>query len=136
MRSPEARGPVPELRRYARQTRATPVVLETRDGWLRLPLIDLSPGGAKVRLTDPLKEGAPGRLYFLAPHWRPRAIEVIVWRMDLDGAVLLFTGVSITPPAASRDVPPPDSWLWTWEARAPSGEGKRGSLSRASAGRA
>jgi len=45
---------VPELRRYSRQTRATPVVLETRDGWLRLPLIDLSPGGAKVRLTEPL----------------------------------------------------------------------------------
>lgn len=128
MRPPEARGPVPELRRYSRQTRATPVVLETRDGWLRLPLIDLSPGGAKVRLTEPLKEGAPGRLYFLAPHWRPRAIEVIVWRMDLDGAVLLFTGVSITSPAASRDVPPPDSWLWIWETRAPSGEGKRGSL--------
>ena len=119
---------MPELRRYSRQTRATPVVLETRDGWLRLPLIDLSPGGAKVRLTEPLKEGAPGRLYLLAPHWRPRAIEVIVWRMDLDGAVLLFTGTSITPPAALRDVPPPDSWLWTWEARAPSGEGKRGSL--------
>jgi hypothetical protein len=119
---------VPELRRYSRQTRATPVVLETRDGWLRLPLIDLSPGGAKVRLTEPLKEGAPGRLYFLPPHWRPRAVEVIVWRMDLDGAVLLFTGASITPPAALRDVPPPDSWLWTWEARAPSREGKRGNF--------
>ena len=62
--------------------------------------------------------------------------EVIVWRMDLDGAVLLFTGASITPPAALRDLPPPDSWLWTWEARAPSGEGKRGSLYRAYAGRA
>jgi hypothetical protein len=36
--------------------------------------------------------------------------EVIVWRMDLDGAVLLFTGASITPPAALRDLPPPDSW--------------------------
>jgi hypothetical protein len=126
MRSQEAGGRVSELRRYSRQTRATPVVLETRGGWLRLPLIDLSPGGAKVRLTEPLKEGAPGRLYFLPPHWRPRAIEVIVWRIDLDGVVLLFTGASIIPPAARWDVRPPDSWLWTWKARAASGEGRRG----------
>ena len=126
MRSQKATARVSELRRYSRQMCATPVVLETRDGWLRLPLIDLSPGGAKVRLTEPFKEGAPGRLYFLPPHWRPRAIEVIVWRIDLDGVVLLFTEASITPPAALRDIRPPDSWLWTWEARAPSGERKRG----------
>jgi hypothetical protein len=119
---------VSELRRYSRQMRAAPVVLETRDGWLRLPLNDLSPGGAKVRLTEPLKEGTPGRLYFLPPRWRSRMIEVIVWRIDLDGIVLLFTGASIAPPAAVRDVRPPDSWLWTWEARAASGEGKRSSF--------
>lgn len=120
MRSREASNRASESRRYSRQVGALPVVLETRDGWLRLPLIDLSPGGAKVRLSEPLKQGTKGRLYFLPPHWRPRAVEAIVWRVDLDGVVLLFTGASITPPSAADDVRPPDSWLWTWKARAPS----------------
>jgi hypothetical protein len=102
-----------ELRRYSREVRPWPVVLETRDGLLRLPLIDLSPGGAKVRLTGPLKEGAKGRLYFLPPQWRPRAVEAIVWRIDVDGVVLRFNSPNIAPPPAA-----PDSWLWTWEAQA------------------
>jgi hypothetical protein len=106
-----------ELRRYARGAGLGPVVLETRDGWLRAPLIDLSPGGAKVRLTEPLKEGTKGRLYFLPPHWRSRAVEAVVWRIDLDGAVLRFTGPSITPPPATRIVRSSGSWLWTWEAQ-------------------
>lgn len=117
-----------ELRRYSRQVLTAPVVLQTRDGWFRLPLIDLSLGGAKIRFTGSLKEGTMGRLYFLPPSWRERAIEVIVWRIDPDGVVLLFTGASITQSTAGRDVRPPDSWLWTCEARAPSGKGKRGSF--------
>jgi PilZ domain-containing protein len=107
-----------ELRRYSRETGLGSVVLETRDGWSRVPLIDLSPGGAKVRLTEPLKEGTKGRLYFLPPHWRSRAIEAIVWRVDLDGMVLRFTGVSIGTPPATRTVRSPGSWLWTWEVQA------------------
>jgi PilZ domain len=123
MSSREAGGRAPgrqasELRRYSREVRPWPVVLETRDGLLRLPLIDLSPGGAKVRLTEPLKEGTKGRLYFLPPHWRPRAVEAIVWRIDLDGVVLRFNSPNIAPSPAARDVRPPDSWLWTWEAQA------------------
>jgi PilZ domain len=120
MVSREASGRASELRRYARQIGPWPVVLETRDGWLRVPVIDLSPGGAKVCLAEPLKDGTKGRLYFLPPYWRPRAVEAIVWRTDLDGIVLLFTGPSITPPLAARDGRPADSWRWTWEARAPS----------------
>lgn len=109
-----------ELRRYSREVGPRSVVLETRDGWSRLPLIDLSPGGAKVRLTEPLKEGTKGRIFFLPPHWRPRAVEAIVWRIDLDGIVLRFTGPSLAPPPAARAVRSPGSWLWTWEAYAPS----------------
>src|SRR5580700_3009117 len=101
MLSRETSRRAPELRRYAREVGQWPVVLETRDGWLRLPLIDLSPGGAKVRLTERLKEGTKGCLYFLPPHWRSRAVETIVWRSDLDGVVLRFTGASITPPPAA-----------------------------------
>jgi hypothetical protein len=110
-----------EVRRYPREVGLGPVVLETRDGWLRAPLIDLSPGGAKVRLTEPLKEGTRGRLYFLPPRWRTRTVEAIVWRVDLDSIVLRFTGVSIGTPPAAEAVRSPGTWLWTWEpsARAP-----------------
>jgi PilZ domain len=99
-----------ELRRYARQAGLGPVILETRDGLLRLPLIDLGPGGAKVRLTQPLTEGMKGHLYFLPPHWRPRAVEAIVWRIDLDGVVLRFSGPNITPPPGAGH---------SWEAHLP-----------------
>lgn len=108
-----------ELRRYSREVALGPVVLETRDGWSRLPLIDLSPGGAKVRLTKPLKEGTKGRLYFLPPHWRSRAVEAVVWRIDLDGIVLRFTGAEVGTPPAARTVRSAGSWLWTWQASAP-----------------
>jgi hypothetical protein len=53
MPSREASSRVSELRHYARCARR-PWYLKTRYGWLKLPLIDLSPGGAKVRLTEPL----------------------------------------------------------------------------------
>jgi len=89
-----------ESRRYSREVGRGPIVLETREGWLlRLPLIDLSPGGAKVRLTERLTEGTRGRVYFLPPHWHPRVVEAIVWRIDLDGIVLRFTDSIGTPPA-------------------------------------
>jgi len=93
-----------ELRRYSREAGRWPIVLETREGWLlRLPLIDLSPGGAKVRLTEHLTEGTRGRVYFLPPHWHPRMVEAIVWRIDLDGIVLRFTDASLGTPPAARD---------------------------------
>jgi hypothetical protein len=89
-----------ELRRHAREAGRWPIVLETRAGHLlRLPLIDVSPGGAKVRLTEQLTEGTRGRVYFLPPYWNPRAVEAIVWRIDLDGIVLRFMNSSFGPPA-------------------------------------
>jgi hypothetical protein len=90
------RRPATELRRHAREAGRWAVVLETREGHLlRLPLIDVSPGGAKVRLLQRLTEGARGRVYFLPPHWQPRVVEAIVWRIDLDGVVLRFTDASL-----------------------------------------
>src|SRR5260370_32617999 len=105
--------PALDLRRYAREAIPWPVVLETRDGWLRLPLIDLSPSGAKVRLSQPLKEGTGGRLYFLPPHWRPRAVETIVWRGALRGVALPFSGPASAPVPPPRCGPSPASSLWT-----------------------
>ena len=96
-----------ELRRYPREAGRSPVVLETREGWLlSLPLIDLGPGGAKVRLTERLTEGTTARVYFLPPQWHPRVVEAIVWRIDLDGIVLRFTDASITPRQLSSSPPP------------------------------
>ncbi len=98
-----ARRQVTELRRYSREVGLGPIVLETSEGWLlQLPLIDLSPGGAKVRLTERLKGGTRGRVYFLPPHWQPRAVEAIVWRIDLDGIVLRFTDSSSGTSVAER----------------------------------
>jgi hypothetical protein len=92
-----------ELRGHSREVGRWPVVLETREGWLlRLPLIDVSPSGAKVRLTERLTEGTRGRVYFLPPHWHPRAVEAIVWRVDLDGIVLRFADASLAAPPAVR----------------------------------
>jgi hypothetical protein len=93
-----------ELRRHAREAgRWRPIVLETREGHLlRLPLIDLSPGGAKVHLTERLTEGTKARVYFLPPHWYLRAVEAIVWRIELDGIVLRFTDSRLGTPPASR----------------------------------
>jgi hypothetical protein len=92
-----------ELRRDARVAGQRPLVLETLEGWLlRLPVIDLSPGGAKVRLTKRLTEGMRGRVYFLPPHYHPRAVEAIVSRIDLDGIVLRFSD--------SSHGTPPDCW--------------------------
>lgn len=89
----------PESRRHPREAGRSPIVLETDNGWLlRLPVIDLSPGGAKVRLTRRLTEGEGGRVYFLSPHWHPRVVEAVVWRIDLDGIVLRFNDVNTTPP--------------------------------------
>jgi hypothetical protein len=112
MFSDEASGRAPrrqatELRRYSREAGLGPVVLETREGWLlRLPVIDLSPGGAKVRFTERLTEGKRGRVYFLPPHWHPRMVEAVVWRIDLDGIVLRFSDASITPSQVSSHPPP------------------------------
>lgn len=92
-----------ELRRYARETGRWSIVLETREGHLLpLPVIDLSPGGAKVRFTERLTEGTRGRVYFLPPHWNPRVVEAIVWRIDLDGVVLRFNDMSPGTPPADR----------------------------------
>lgn len=87
-----------ESRRHSRETGRGPIVLETREGWLlRLPLIDLSSGGAKVRLTRRLTEGTRGRVYFLPPQRHARAVEVVVWRVDLDGIVLRFSDSGTGP---------------------------------------
>jgi PilZ domain-containing protein len=100
-RSHSASRHATELRRHAREDGRWPIVLETRAGHLlRLPLIDVSPGGAQVRLTEQLTEGTRGRVYFLPPYWNPRAVEANVWRIDLDGIVLRFTDSSFgTSPA-------------------------------------
>jgi hypothetical protein len=104
---PAANRRAPDLRQHSREVGRWSVVLETREGWLlQLPVIDLSPGGAKVHLTERLTAGTSGRVYFLPPHWRPRVVNAIVSRIDLDGIVLRFTDPSIAPSQVSSHPPP------------------------------
>lgn len=92
-----------ELRRYSRVPASSPVVLEAGNRWVKLQLVNLSPSGAKVRLTEPVEEGTTARLYFLPPHWRPLVVDAMVWRIDLDGVVFFFTGPRIAPDASRAD---------------------------------
>lgn len=75
----------------------------------------------KLPLGDePLEEGTKGRLYFLPPHRRPRAVDAIVERIDWDGVVFRFVGPTIAPPPVdprARHVRLSASWLWAWDIR-------------------
>jgi hypothetical protein len=73
------------------------------------------PSGARSMLGDFSGESSlsvRGRVYFLPPHWCPRVVEASLWRVDLDGVVVLFTGPSIAQPPVARDCRVPASWFW------------------------
>jgi hypothetical protein len=76
---------------------------------LKLPLGDES-----------VEEGTKGRLYFLPPHRRPRAVDAIVERIDRDGVVFRFVGPTVAPPPVDprgRHVRLSASWLWVCHVR-------------------
>jgi hypothetical protein len=90
--------------------------VEYRDGWMKFPLAE-----GDGRATTRFEEGIRGRLYSLAPHLRPSAVDAIVWRADRDGVVFRFTGPVIAPPPLStipreRQFHLSGSWVWTWAA--------------------
>ena len=93
---------------------------EYRDGWMKLPLGDLSSDGANAHFSERFKEGTKGRLYFFSPHLRPGAVDATVSRIDRDCVVFRFTGPRIAPPPLdaipiARQVRLSGSWLWTWQ---------------------
>jgi hypothetical protein len=70
-----------------------PVTVEAGDQRLDLETVDLSPGGAKVRLDRPLLQpGMAARLRFQPPAGLPLEVEGIVWRVDIDGPAFFFVG--------------------------------------------
>lgn len=90
-----------------------------RAGWVTFPL-----GGLVLDRTEapgPFEEGTKGRLYFLPPHQRPRAVDAMVGRTDRDEVMFRFIGPSIAPPpldAQARQVRLSASWIWTWTSAA------------------
>jgi len=84
-----------DLRRYPRCRAAWNVVIDTPGARPRTRrTIDIGLHGAKVRLTDPLGQGAPVRLRFSTPDRRGLLVDSIVWRSDPDGQVFVFVGLS------------------------------------------
>jgi len=93
-----------------------------RDGWAKFPFGDMSsPDGATGCSTGLFKVGTKGHLHSLSPpHAHSRALDAIVWRIDRDGVVFHFTGLSIAPPPLetvprARQVRLSNAWLWAWE---------------------
>ena len=83
-----------DLRRHARAKVCWPVTVESGDRRLDLETMDLSPGGAKVRLDRPVFElGMPAQLHFDPPDGGPVEIHAIVWRRDPDGSAFFFIEV-------------------------------------------
>ena len=83
-----------DLRRHPRAKVCWPVTVESGDRCLDLETIDLSPGGVKVRLDQPVFElGMPAHLRFDPPDGGPLDIHAIVWRRDSDGSAFFFMEV-------------------------------------------
>jgi hypothetical protein len=94
--------------------------VEYRDGWMKFPLEGPSSDDARVHSTELFKEGTRGRLYFRSEHLCPGPVEAVVWRIDRDGVVFRFRGVSIAPPPLDtipkdRQLQLSSSWLWIRE---------------------
>ncbi len=96
--------PEPEQRRYARVNISWPVIVEAGSRLLHVHTLNVSRGGAKVGLTEPLKVGTLAHLYFHRPNEPPLDVPAMVWRTDPDGVAFLFIGnnqESLTPASPS-----------------------------------
>jgi PilZ domain-containing protein len=72
---------------------AWPVIVEADSGVLHLETVNVGPLGAKVKVTDKLREGTPVTLRFQPDDAPPFDISAVVWRVDPDGLVFFFVGV-------------------------------------------
>ncbi len=87
--------PFIELRRYPRARVAWRVIVEVPGGRpATRETVDFGPYGAKVRSDDHLEAGTTARLRFSPPDRRPLEIYAIVRRLDPEGPVFSFVGVS------------------------------------------
>lgn len=96
--------PEPERRRHARVNISWPVIVEAGNRLLHVHTLNVSRGGAKVGLTEPLKVGTLAQLYFHRLNEPPLDVPAMVWRADPDGVAFLFIGnnqESLTPASPS-----------------------------------
>ncbi len=84
--------PEPERRRDVRVNIAWPVVVDAGSRRFHLQTLNISRGGAKVGLTEPLDVGTPAQLHFHRRNQPAFEVAAVVWRADPDGVVFLFIG--------------------------------------------
>lgn len=102
-----------ETRRHSRESVTWPVVLDDGDRYIHAETVNITPLGVKLRLSEQLRLGAAVQLKVRPsdrPHFEMRAI---VWRIDPDGAALLFLGTHKTQiPVALKPLQPASQGAW------------------------
>jgi PilZ domain-containing protein len=86
----------PRNRRHDPRTPVTwPVVIETRRQRFPCQVVDISPHGAKVQTSAPLRLGSVVHLQIIPPTGSPLRVGALVWRLDPDGIAFFFAhGIS------------------------------------------
>ncbi len=105
--------PKRDARQHARETVRWPVVLDDGTSHLRAETVNITPLGAKIRLRERLEVGAAVKLR-IRPTDRPVfEMRAIVWRLDPDGAAVLFLGShKSTIPVAVKPLQPSPEGTW------------------------
>lgn len=73
-----------------------PVVVDDGRRFVRAETVDVSAFGAKLRMSDRLSVGNVVGLRFSPPEQTPLTLRAIVWRVDPNGAAVVFLGTHIT----------------------------------------
>ncbi len=102
-----------DTRRHAREKVTWLVVVDNGIRYIPAETINLSPYGAKLKLSDRLELGAEVKLNVRPPGRPAYDAPAIVWRIDRDGVALLFLGVhqqQIPVTAKPLAAAPPGTW--------------------------
>jgi hypothetical protein len=83
-------APRPEQRHRPRARVSWPVTVQAGNRSLQGETLDLSPGGAKLRLDERLQEGDPATIRIRPPQGGAMDVNAIVWRSDDDGPAFFF----------------------------------------------
>ena len=111
----DARGPKPkrDARRHSREKATWPVILYDGDRYIPAETVDITPLGVKLRIGEQLELGEAVKLKFRPSGRAPFDMRAIVWRIDPDGAALLFLGTHKTQIAvAVKPLQPASGEAW------------------------
>lgn len=104
---PQGRKRAREARRHSRENVTWPVVLDDGDRCISAETVNVTPLGVKLRISERLQLGAEVHLEARPPDRPSFEMRAIVWRIDPDGAALLFLGTRNTPiPLALKPLQP------------------------------